>query len=134
MLHCRTTPFSGLPLVMDNWTVTAAAADAAGVLGSAWDSPHYDNTSFCTRSSAFFTAPTPGAYTFWVAADDYARLCITFNNVSVHRPFYRHSCEARHEASPGRITTDRNHNCASLTVPTATGHKLAHGCTLYGQT
>jgi hypothetical protein len=70
---------------MDNWTVTAAAGDAVGVLGSAWDSPHYDNTSFCTRSSAFFTAPTAGAYTFWVTADDYARLRITFNNVSEHR-------------------------------------------------
>lgn len=34
-LPCRTTTFSGLPLVMDNWTVTAAAGDAAGVLGSA---------------------------------------------------------------------------------------------------
>lgn len=84
-------------------------------------------TSFCTRSSAFYTAPTAGAYTFWVAADDYARLRITFNNVSAHRPSSA-QCEARHDAtqSPRGITTDRNRTYPGLTVPTATGHKRVH--------
>jgi hypothetical protein len=72
---------------MDNWTVTPAVGDASAVLGSAWESPLYDNTSFCTRTSAFFTAPAAGAHTFWMTTDDYARLRITFNNVStLHVP------------------------------------------------
>lgn len=66
---------------MDNWTVSPAAGDASAILGSAWESPVFDNASFCTRTSAFFTAPASGSYGFWMTADDYAKLRVTFINV-----------------------------------------------------
>lgn len=86
VLACRTTGYASLPLVMDNWTLALDAGDGSTVLGAAWESPHYDNISFCTRSKAFFTASATGFYTFWVTADDYARLRMTFMNVSEWRP------------------------------------------------
>uniref|UniRef100_A0A383WCP6 Fibrocystin-L n=1 Tax=Tetradesmus obliquus TaxID=3088 RepID=A0A383WCP6_TETOB len=74
----RTVGYSQLGEVLQNWTLNFTAGDASAVLGAAWESPTIEAVSFCTRSRAFFTAVNPGNHSFWVVADDFARLRATF--------------------------------------------------------
>ncbi|KAG2496270.1 hypothetical protein HYH03_005503 [Edaphochlamys debaryana] len=59
----------------------------AEILTGGWDSPNYAEKWHCSAMKAFFTAPLPGDYRFYMAADDYGQLNATWleNGVEVSR-------------------------------------------------
>ncbi|KAG2491954.1 hypothetical protein HYH03_009686 [Edaphochlamys debaryana] len=59
----------------------------AEILTGGWDSPNYAEKWHCSAMKAFFTAPLPGDYRFYMEADDFGQLNATWveNGVEVSR-------------------------------------------------
>ena len=78
--------FSGsgdLPRLGSTITVESTGGNRSTLQGT-WETPLplYSQSQYCTRSSAFFSPPVDGNYTFWLAGDDALQLRGTWTMVS----------------------------------------------------
>ena len=74
---------SDLPRLGNTITVESTGGNRSTLQGT-WETPLplYSQSQYCTRSSAFFSPPVDGNYTFWLAGDDALQLRGTWTMVS----------------------------------------------------